>query len=125
MKFDSPLHILVVDDEEMLREVTVMLLEEAGVTCESACGGREALEKVRLDPTRFHGAVIDFSMPEMTGVELVVQLRLLRPNFPILVVSGLRMVREVEAMVQKGELQFLSKPFTETELYQAVKRWQG
>ena len=82
-----PLTILIVDDEEPIRELLQWMLEEAGHVIHLAADGRQALSFLRS-----HGPVdvvlSDINMPYMDGVELERQVRASWPNQPILLISG-------------------------------------
>ena len=71
---DTPITILVVDDDEFTAELTGMLLDAAGYNVVVAIGGMEALEKIAEDPT-VRMVVSDMNMPFMDGVQLFAELR--------------------------------------------------
>ena len=110
--------VLVVENEEGVREVTVRLLEGRGYTVLQACSGPEALA-APLDGVRL--VVSDIVMPEMDGWELVRKLRARAPGLPALFMSGF--VPEGTAMPQasEGRSAFLSKPFAPDQLAARVR----
>ncbi len=84
---DQPLSILVVDDEDPVRELLTWMLEDAGHSVYQASDGQQALAFLRQ-----HGRVdlvlSDVNMPRMDGVELSRQMRLAWPGVPVLLISG-------------------------------------
>ncbi len=111
---DRPLSILLVDDEDLVRNGTADMLRDLGHTVTEASGGPEAL--VRIDEgLAFDLLVTDYKMPLMTGAELAKRIRALRPRTPILLISGYTGV-EAEA----PEFLRLTKPFRQADLAEAL-----
>ncbi len=79
--------VLVVDDDADVREIAVETLREAGVTPCEAAGGAEALATFRAHP-EIEIIILDIAMPGMDGIEVARQARALRPDVPILYLSG-------------------------------------
>ena len=83
----QPLSILIVDDEEMIRELLQWMLQDAGHTVHVACDGLDAMTFLNA-----HGPVdvvlSDINMPFMDGIELQRQMRATWPDLPILLTSG-------------------------------------
>lgn len=80
--------ILLVDDEPMLTEMNLMALEKLGYEVETAGCGAEALELVKGNPSRFALVITDQTMPGMTGEKLAGELRALRPDLPVVLMTG-------------------------------------
>ena len=78
--------ILVVDDEEAVRQLLCEILEEAGCETAQASGGREAL--ALFDAGRFDAVFTDIGMPGMSGWELARALRERDPRVPLAVITG-------------------------------------
>jgi CheY-like chemotaxis protein len=113
------LHILVVDDEPLLRQSIAMLLEHDGHEVWQADGGEAALAE--LAQRRFDVVITDFSMPGMHGDELVARIRQLLPAQPIIMATAF--VEEFEVFGQAdGHVDaFLLKPFSFKELREAIE----
>ena len=112
-----PATILVVDDEESVRTVISRTLQGAGFAVLEAEHGEAALVAVQ----GFNGplvlAVVDENMPVMTGSEFVREFRPLRPNVPVLFVTGRQPVVQPEYL--------LRKPFAPNLLLETVARVLG
>ncbi len=80
--------ILVVEDEVLLQMLAVDSLEEIGFTAQTAGSATAALNKLRLLPDGFDGALIDIGLPDRKGDVLLSEIRALRPSMPVVIVSG-------------------------------------
>jgi CheY-like chemotaxis protein len=81
-----PHRVLIVDDEEMVRNLVCSLLSKYGHSCETAKDGVEALEKLKKNS--FDSAVIDIVVPLMDGITLTKELLKLNPKFPVMIMTG-------------------------------------
>ena len=104
--------VLVVDDDEAVREVTAGFLNDLGYDVVEAGSGGAALEQVERH-AKIDAMVLDFAMPGMNGGELARELRIRRPTAPILFATG---YADAEAMTGIGEDLIVHKPFTQAEL---------
>jgi two-component system, chemotaxis family, CheB/CheR fusion protein len=114
--------ILVVDDEELVRNMARFTLERYGYDVEIACDGREAVEKFAARPDAFAAVLLDLTMPVMRGEDALIAIRQLRSDVPVLVSSG---YAEVDAMARFADLApagFLQKPYTATALARKTKQ---
>ncbi len=111
--------ILVVDDEEVVRELTVEILRRSGHEPQGVASAKVALEL--LDEELFDLVVSDVVMPEMTGVEFLYELRKRRPELPVvLMTGGSKEPERATKAVELGACSLIYKPFSHTELTAAV-----
>ncbi len=108
--------LLVVDDDELVRHSTADLLTDHGCIVVQAASAADALGL--LETSDFDLLVTDLVMPGMSGVDLLRHVARLRPQLPALVVTG----HSQEAGDVPAHVPRLSKPFSESELAQAVAR---
>jgi signal transduction histidine kinase/ActR/RegA family two-component response regulator len=110
-------HILVVDDEAMITEVSRCFLESLNYFVTVAHSPEQALEEFNKSPDSFAAIVTDFNMPHMNGLELLRRLRAIRPNLPALLCTGYigSAATESEA-ADLGMREILGKPFTRHSL---------
>ncbi len=108
--------ILVVDDEDLMREVVSIMIEENGGSVIEAVNGRDAVEKFKDQGDEVDCVFLDFSMPEMNGYEAYCAIRAINSQVPVIMVSGLGVTPEVANLQNSGEIKFMSKPFHESEL---------
>lgn len=121
--------ILVVEDAEAVRKLVCALLAQGGYDCLEAADGMEALSLVERRVDELVLVLTDIVMPHMNGSELAQRLACLRPDLPILFMSGFADDPFLEA-IGKSSLPFLPKPFTSEALMQAVRQvltapWYG
>jgi two-component system, cell cycle sensor histidine kinase and response regulator CckA len=113
--------VLLVEDDAAVRVLAVRVLNDRGYRVLEAANGKEALRKVHEFAEAIHLIVTDVVMPEMSGLELVAQVRLERPSVKVLLVSGYA----GEDIAQHGMLDptiaLLPKPFTPTSLAHKVR----
>jgi CheY-like chemotaxis protein len=115
--------VLVVDDHPLLRDVQVLLLQEAGYAATALSGAREAL--ARLADLRPDLIVLDLSMPDMNGHQFLRRLRMddTWSRLPVIVATGLT-AEEMPAIDEIG-CDVLVKPFTDVALLSSVRRLIG
>ena len=111
--------LLVVDDDPMVRDVEVQALRLQGYTVMEAQGAVEALQLARK-AAAIHLLITDFSMPEIDGLELSRQFRLVHPKTPVLMVSGSFPLVQNRAD-DFDRFEFLAKPFQYDELLHKVR----
>ena len=110
--------ILIVDDEEGLRDLHQDNLEEAEFICFTASNGFEALEVLAVEAIDL--AVIDVMMPRMSGLELFEQIRELYPWIAVVFITGVDQMDVAVSKVKRGALDYLIKPVTKVKLIGAV-----
>jgi CheY-like chemotaxis protein len=111
--------ILLADDDRLVRRVTERQLQAIGFEVLSVADGVEAAEAFGADPARIRLALLDMTMPRMSGSEVAEKLHAVRPDLPIVFFSGY----DAEDAFARGDgvrFTFLAKPFTLAELERAV-----
>jgi len=108
--------ILIVDDEEIIREFLSEVLEDYDITV--ACDGDEAIST--LKKRHFDLVITDLRMPKVSGEEVVRVARELSTDTKVIVISGYSSLYTVSQSVSHGACAFLSKPFSINELLQSV-----
>jgi PAS domain S-box-containing protein len=116
--------ILVVDDEEGVREVAERMLQEIGYDTITAKDGRQALGILERTREEIVGILLDLSMPRMGGQETLRRLRTTDPDLPVVMMSG---YTEQVVTEQLGESShstgFLQKPFVAEDLVTAFRHF--
>jgi len=111
--------ILVVDDEHLVRNLTVQVLERAGYDVVSASDAQTALDM--LDDATVDLVVSDVVMPGLSGVELLNELRDRRPDLPVLLMTGGSPQPErTSRALELGASGIVYKPFSHADLTDAV-----
>ncbi|MEO6255504.1 MAG: ATP-binding protein, partial [Sphingomicrobium sp.] len=114
----NPLRILLVDDHAEVRATTAAVLEELGHTVTQATNGSEALAALNGGKSKWDLLISDYAMPELSGTDLVHQLRKVHPDLPCLIITG---YAEGEAVGSRpDDVVVLPKPFTPARLSRAI-----
>jgi two-component system response regulator PilR (NtrC family) len=118
--------ILVVDDEEIMREILEALLAREGYQVRLAASGEEGLEIAKTTP--LDAAIVDVMMPGMDGMTLLDELRRLDDDLPVVMVTAFASVETAIAAMKRGAFDYITKPFKNDEvlvvLRNAVERRQ-
>jgi CheY-like chemotaxis protein len=114
------LEILVVDDEAIIGESIKMLLGHAGHKVTHVANGEAALAALAL--RKFDLVITDFLMPGMQGDELVASIRQLVPSQPIIMVTAFLQEFKVFGRSSGHPDAILLKPFSLTDLHEAIER---
>src|SRR5271169_3333914 len=112
--------ILVVDDEEAIREVISTLLDAQGFQCTTSSNGKLGLEAFRKDT--FDLVLSDIVMPEMDGLKLLGELRLDDPDVPVIMVTAMHDISIALQAIRAGAYDYILKPFEKDQLYLSVRR---
>ena len=108
--------ILVVDDEESVRTISGYILESCGYSTVLAANGREALKIFRAAPEKFTAILLDLTMPEMNGEEMLRELRRLNYPVPVVLMSGYTEEESGVRLARDRYSAFIPKPFDRNAL---------
>jgi PAS domain S-box-containing protein len=117
--------VLVVDDEPIVRKTAMKMLESMGFRAIAAKDGQEAIELYGGQAEKIRAVLLDLTMPRMDGERTLRELRLLRPNVPVLLMSGFNEHETTRQFVGKGLAGFLQKPFKFENLRARMKEMLG
>jgi CheY-like chemotaxis protein len=117
-----PLRVLLVDDDPTLVMIDTRLLQHLGYHITAFSSSREALAAFAAQPGEFDLVITDQAMPEMTGIALAEALRELRPDMPILLVTGSLDERASDSAARLGFGEVLLKPLSTQVLAEAAER---
>jgi EAL domain-containing protein (putative c-di-GMP-specific phosphodiesterase class I) len=113
-------HVLLVEDDPIVRQAYSKVLRSGGHALETACDGVEALEKVRRGD--FDAVVSDINMPRLSGIELLQRLRDLALDVPVVLVTGGPALESAVRAVEYGAFRYLTKPVDIDALLETVTR---
>lgn len=113
-------NILVVDDEDSLRRVTQVKLQQAGYTVETAASGERAIEQLARRP--FELVLTDLRMPGMSGIDLLKRVREDYPETVVIVVTAFGTVETAVEAMKSGAYDYLTKPIDGGALLLVVGR---
>ena len=114
--------ILLVDDDRVVISVIKRLLDRSGYDVTTRSGGVESLETFRGHPDDFDLVITDQTMPKMTGMKLAGELLNIRPDLPIILISGFGDEVTEKSARARGIKEFILKPVSREDLSKAVRR---
>lgn len=120
--------ILVVEDNDLNREIAYELLKETGAEIETACDGKEAVDKVSASPEGYYNLIImDIQMPVMNGLEATKNIRRLDRQdirkLPIVAMSANAFAEDVQLSLKAGMNEHIAKPIEIVSLYKIIAKW--
>ncbi len=115
-------HILLVDDQKSVINVERQILEILGYKVTSRLSGQDALDTFAAVPDRFDLVVTDMSMPEMTGETLAGKILEIRPDVPVIILTGYSESIGREKALEMGIRDLLMKPVRLREFAAAIRR---
>jgi two-component system cell cycle sensor histidine kinase/response regulator CckA len=113
--------VIVIDDEEGVRDLATDTLERTGLKVLCASGGREGIALFRKMAHETCLVLLDRTMPETSGEQAYHEIRQIRPEVPILLISGYSEERAVSHFSDQGLAGFLQKPFTPEALIGIIR----
>jgi two-component system response regulator FlrC len=117
----KPMNILVVEDDEALRDALLVTLEAAGHRVHGADGGPAALALMGRE--NFNMVVSDLRMAPMDGLELLAAIRARKPGLPVLLMTAFGDVDKAVAAMRGGACDFMLKPFEPKTLIEQIERY--
>ncbi len=112
--------ILLVDDEQNLREAASRVLQAHGYQVLQAADGHQAVELFRSNLESISAVLMDIKMPNKDGIEAAREIRSIRPGFPIILTSGYLSVADRLTSSEAVSLRFLSKPYQSAKLLRSI-----
>lgn len=115
---ESKANILIIDDEEGIRDIFSETLEEAGYSCRTAAGGEVALSL--LSSEAFDLALVDIMMPKMSGLTFFDFMKGRYPDVAVIFITAMDDVKIAVRNLNEGAYDYLVKPVTMQRLQQSV-----
>lgn len=112
--------ILIVEDEDVLRELLSNFMRSLGYEAITARDGQEALDAFKAEPGRYHLIISDMMMPNKNGIELFREVRAISPQIKFMLVTGYSLA-EVDEIVLGQMTAILRKPYTPMQLTKAAR----
>lgn len=112
--------ILVVDDEESIRDIVARRLQDEGYDCETAADGKDALWKTFMRD--FDLVLTDIKMPGMSGMEVLTQIANDHPDTSVVMITALAETQTAVQAMKMGASDYVTKPFNLDDLVMRVQR---
>lgn len=116
-------HVLVVDDEKLIRWSLKMLLEQSGYRVTAVEDGASALRV--LAESSLDAVLLDYRLPDMTGIDVLCELRKHHRDLPVLMVTSCTGAGNVIAAMEAGANDYLAKPFRKEAILLHLARILG
>lgn len=120
MKSESEMTILVIDDEQNIREGSQRILSRMGYRVLTASNGQDGLGLVQAQ--RVSIVLLDLKMPGMDGMEVLTHIRLFDPEILVIVITGYATIETAIEAMKKGAYDFIPKPFEPDQLRIVINR---
>jgi len=117
---EKDVNILVVDDEEIVRESLCSWLQEDGYKAEAVEDGFKALDIIKKKP--WNVLFVDLKMPGMDGLEVMRKAKALQPEVPIIIITAYATVNTAVEAMKEGAYDYLVKPFNPEEISLIIRR---
>lgn len=110
--------ILIVDDEERFRTTMCKLLAVRGLEASTTGDGKEALKELR--EKSYDVVILDVRMPEMSGIQVMTELRKLDPFIEVIIMTGYASVDTAKKIMELGAYDYMLKPYNVEELMEKI-----
>lgn len=114
--------ILVIDDEESVRELAQEMLEHYGFEVLAAANGHDGIELYRKHADSISAVLLDLTMPDIGGDEVFSEIKKLRPNAKIIISSGYSETADLGLLYDNGLAGYLQKPYVPQALYEKINQ---
>src|SRR4030042_1574437 len=115
-------NILVIDDEQIMREGCSRILSKDGWAVITAENGKQGLDEIQTRLEDIDVILLDLMMPGMSGMEVLDQVRGINPTLLVIVITGYATVESAVEAMKKGAYDFIPKPFTPNTIRMIVSR---
>lgn len=115
------INILVVDDEETIRNLLSEKLYDMGYNCDTAEDGSECIEKFN-NQVRYDVVLLDIQMPNINGIDTLKHLKSIDPDVSVIIISASRDIEDVRSALKLGSYDFIFKPFNIFDVESVVER---
>src|SRR5688572_15825534 len=111
--------ILVIDDEEIMREILDALLTREGYQVRLAASGAEGIELAKS--ATFDAAIVDVMMPGLDGLATLGELKKIDDELPVLMITAFASVETAISAMKRGAFDYITKPFKNDEVLVVVR----
>lgn len=113
-------NILIIDDEEAIRDSCSQALKKEGYTVKTAKDGKEGLKSFMQN--FFHSVLLDLKLPGLDGMEVLSRIKEENPETPVIIITGYASIESAVEAIKRGASDYLPKPFTPEQLRVIVKK---
>src|SRR5881296_2956913 len=106
--------ILIIDDEEEIRESIEILLTSEGLTTETAATGEEGLKKI--EENLYDAVLLDLMLPGKSGMEIQKEIKRVDPTLPIIIITAIGALETAVTAIKEGSFDYVTKPWNNEKL---------
>lgn len=117
---DHQATLLVVEDDELIRDAMTRLFVREGYLVLTAATGHDAMGLLRTPATSVDVVLLDIGLPDVSGADLCARMRQFFPSLPVVVCSGAASPEEINELLRLGIAHFFTKPIAFSDLVEAV-----
>src|SRR3954471_17741716 len=111
--------VLVIDDEEVMRDILETLLTREGYEVRLAASGQEGLDLARAVP--FDAALVDIMMPGLNGIETLDELKRIDEDLAVIIITAYASVESAISAMKSGAFDYITKPFKNEEVLVVIR----
>ncbi|MFC2141983.1 sigma-54-dependent transcriptional regulator [Acidobacteriota bacterium] len=112
--------ILIIDDEEAIRDSCSLVLHKQGLEARTAADGIQGLKM--LEKELFHAVLLDLKLPGLEGREVLTRIKKISPETPVIIITGFATIESAVDTIKRGAFDYLAKPFSPEELRVIVRK---
>src|SRR6267378_6162555 len=106
--------VLIVDDEEEIRESIEMLLNSEGVYTDTAADGEEGLKE--MGENLYDAVLLDLMLPGKSGMEVQKNIRRIDPTLPVIIITAIGALETAVTAIKEGSFDYITKPWNNEKL---------
>jgi len=113
-------NILIIDDDEAIRDSCSQVLKKEGYTAKTAKDGTEGLKLFKKE--FFHAVLLDLKLPGLDGMEILSRIEEENPETPVIIITGFATIESAVEAIKRGASDYLAKPFSPEQLRVITKK---
>src|SRR5499433_3953414 len=106
--------VLIIDDEEEIRESIELLLTSEGLSADTAANGEEGLKKI--EDNLYDAVLLDLMLPGKSGMEVQKDIKRIDPTLPVVIITAIGAVETAVAAIKDGAYDYVTKPWNNEKL---------
>jgi DNA-binding NtrC family response regulator len=111
--------VLIIDDEEEIRESIELLLTSEGLSAETATTGEEGLKKI--EDNLYDAVLLDLMLPGKSGMEVQKDIKRIDPTLPVLIITAIAALETAITAIKEGSFDYITKPWNNEKLVVIVR----
>src|SRR5215813_13896147 len=106
--------VLVIDDEDEIRESIELLLNSEGLSTDTAANGEEGLKKI--EENLYDAVLLDLMLPGKSGMDVHTDIKRVDPTLPVVIITAIGAVETAVTAIKQGSFDYVTKPWNNEKL---------